>query len=240
MSTDDLTRAEVVTLSGQTSGVIPQSISSQLEEISPWWLRGTAIALILLTTLGLLNVLIAEIAIGFTSESLQTIEPDIGPFPENGSASEQRQWNETNDALIWMDATQQMLDDPRMLQLLRVQRIGTILSFFVAAVSVFFLLNQDRKGLGFAGLWIGIGLIVQLYIAFISSILSSEYFGELYDDELAWVLVAQTYGGYVQVAMCNLSFLAILIIVWTRTRVSPVIIKSAFHNLLENNNDYHR
>jgi len=229
MPNHDLTSSHG-SLSGQTNGIVGQLISSDEPiSFSPWWLRGTAISIIIITLLTLLNVLIAEITLQFASDSILTIKSEMGGFPANGSASEQRQWNDTKDAILWMEATQGMFEDPRMQQMLKVQRIGALFSLLVASVSVFFLLNQDRKGLGFAALWIFIGFLIQSYSVFISSTLSVEYFGGLYVNKLAWIQSVQTYGGYVQMVMCNLSLVAILTIVWTKTKLNSIELKSAFH-----------
>jgi hypothetical protein len=239
MSTENSPPANRRSLTGQPTSVIEQPISTRLDNISPWWFRGTAIVIIFLTLISLLNALIAEVFLGFASQSLQTIEPDIGSYPENGTESEQRQWNDTRDAILWMEATQGMIEDPRIEELLKVQRIGAILSFIVAAMSAFFLFNQDRKGLGFAALWVCITFCLQLYSSFISSSLSKEYFDGLYGNEVAWVQVAQSYGGYAQTAMCNLSLIGLLFIVWTRTKNNPAELISAFHHIPNNRNDFH-
>ena len=114
-----------------------------------------------------------------------------------------------------------------MQQMLKVQRIGALFSLLVASVSVF--LNQDRKDLGFAALWIFIEFLIQSYSVFISSTLSAENFGGLYVNKLAWIQSVQTYGGYVQMVICNLSLVTILTIVWTKTKLNSIELKSAFH-----------
>ncbi len=201
------------------------------EEVSPWWLRGTAFLVITFSLLTLINAVVADLGMGFAIDSMQQlVDVGIGDYPENGTVDQQREWNETQEALVMLNSTRAMLEDPRMKRLIEVQQYSAIINILVGGLAAFLLFNQDRRGLIVTGVWLLVRLASQLYGVMVMPAIYDDHLAGLYEQDMAWMSSIQLYGGIVQWAFCGIVMAAILTIVWAATREQPTVAPSGFHS----------
>ena len=71
------------------------------EEVSPWWLKGLAIFMALISIFMLLSVASGLLTPIFLDRLMPEDFEEVQPYPEDGTDEEKAEWNETDE--FWDD-----------------------------------------------------------------------------------------------------------------------------------------
>ena len=189
-----------------------------LEEPSPWWLKGLAIFMALLTVYMLLGV---AAGIGtpmlvdrFMSEDFE----DLEPYPEDGTEEEKAEWDRSNaewDALVeYMDG------------MMGVMEFSAVYSGLLALMGLFcipVLWRGDRDlGVKLVGAWIGVnflgGMGMMWMMSRVGFMPDFDYGPESEAVNLEFIETLSVVGGYAQIIVCNVCFLGILALAASKSK----------------------
>ncbi len=189
-----------------------------LEEPSPWWLKGLAIFMALLTVYMLFGV---AAGIGtpmlvdrFMSEDFE----DLEPYPEDGTEEEKAEWDRSNaewDALVeYMDG------------MMGVMEFSAVYSGLLALMGLFcipVLWRGDRDlGVKLVGAWIGVnflgGMGMMWMMSRVGFMPDFDYGPESEAVNLEFIETLSVVGGYAQIIVCNVCFLGILALAASKSK----------------------
>ena len=189
-----------------------------LEEPSPWWLKGLAIFMALLTVYMLFGV---AAGIGtpmlvdrFMSEDFE----DLEPYPEDGTEEEKAEWDRSNaewDALVeYMDG------------MMGVMEFSAVYSGLLALMGLFcipVLWRGDRDlGVKLVGAWIGVnflgGMGMMWMMSRVGFMPDFDYGPESGAVNLEFIETLSVVGGYAQIIVCNVCFLGILALAASKSK----------------------
>ena len=189
-----------------------------LEEPSPWWLKGLAIFMALLTVYMLFGV---AAGIGtpmlvdrFMSEDFE----DFEPYPEDGTEEEKAEWDRSNaewDALVeYMDG------------MMGVMEFSAVYSGLLALMGLFcipVLWRGDRDlGVKLVGAWIGVnflgGMGMMWMVSRVGFYPDFDYGPEAEVVDLEFMETLSMVGGYAQIIVCNICFLGILALAASKSK----------------------
>ena len=188
------------------------------EEPSPWWLKGLAIFMALLTVYMLFGV---AAGIGtpmlvdrFMSEDFE----DLEPYPEDGTEEEKAEWDRSNaewDALVeYMDG------------MMGVMEFSAVYSGLLALMGLFcipVLWRGDRDlGVKLVGAWIGVnflgGMGMMWMMSRVGFMPDFDYGPESEAVNLEFIETLSVVGGYAQIIVCNVCFLGILALAASKSK----------------------
>ena len=188
------------------------------EEPSPWWLKGLAIFMALLTVYMLFGV---AAGIGtpmlvdrFMSEDFE----DLEPYPEDGTEEEKAEWDRSNaewDALVeYMDG------------MMGVMEFSAVYSGLLALMGLFcipVLWRGDRDlGVKLVGAWIGVnflgGMGMMWMMSRVGFMPDFDYGPEAEAVDLEFIETLSMVGGYAQIIVCNVCFLGILALAASKSK----------------------
>jgi len=199
------------------------------EEPSPWWLKGLAIFMALISIFMLLTVASAVA----TPMLLDRVMPDdsnewIGDYPENGTDEEKAEWTENeqfiDDLLEYMD---------EMMGLMKFQALHAGILAIIGLFSVPVLWRGERDlGVKLVGAWIGVNLLGGIGLMWIftrSGLLVPDFaYRDGMDDELGVsaelmesITLLMSWG---QIIVCNICFLGILGLVASKSKPPTTLI----------------
>ena len=188
------------------------------EEPSPWWLKGLAIFMALLTVYMLFGV---AAGIGtpmlvdrFMSEDFE----DLEPYPEDGTEEEKAEWDRSNaewDALVeYMDG------------MMGVMEFSAVYSGLLALMGLFcipVLWRGDRDlGIKLVGAWIGVnflgGMGMMWMMSRVGFMPDFDYGPEAEAVDLEFIETLSMVSGYAQIILCNVCFLGILALAASKSK----------------------
>ena len=188
------------------------------EEPSPWWLKGLAIFMALLTVYMLFGV---AAGIGtpmlvdrFMSEDFE----DLEPYPEDGTEEEKAEWDRSNAE--W-DALVEYMDD-----MMGVMEFSAVHSGLLALMGLFcipVLWRGDRDlGVKLVGAWIGVnflgGMGMMWMMSRVGFMPDFDYGPESEAVNLEFIETLSVVGGYAQIIVCNVCFLGILALAASKSK----------------------
>ena len=201
-----------------------------LQPPSPWWHWGLAIFIAMMSVLSGFNAP----ATGYIYKSnildLDFEQLDIGPYPENGSSSEQQQWNETNEGNQALNDTQELMDEFRESGILELQMIFAAIGCLCGLLVTGLLAAKMKYSYHAAGVWVGYSTISAISLTVMSNSIMSEFYQSQEYYPASMDLIGMI-AGIGQVVFCNLILAAIIFFCWMNTRQGlEQVPESGFHN----------
>ena len=125
------------------------------EEVSPWWLKGLAIFMALMSIFMLLSVASGVLTPIFIDRLMPEDFEEIEPYPEDGTDEEKAEWNENNE--FWDDMVEYM---DEMMEVMKFQAVHSGILAIIGLFSVPVLWRGNRDlGIKLVGAWIGVNLL---------------------------------------------------------------------------------
>ena len=201
-----------------------ESPYSPVSEPSPWWLKGLAIFMGIISLFMVLGTFSAIVAPVLVDTLLPDDFEEIEPYPVDGSEEEKAEWEENE--LFW-DELVEYYDE--MMGVIELQGLHSAILAFVGFFSTVVLWKGDRDlGIKLVGAWIGInalggaGLFLMMSrIGFIPDFASNSQEVELIDLSIIENLTLVIGGG--QIIICNGIFLAVLALVSMKSKPEVVL-----------------
>tara|TARA_S200000501_G_scaffold221396_1_gene207697 strand:- start:574 stop:1194 length:621 start_codon:yes stop_codon:yes gene_type:complete len=201
-----------------------ESPYSPISEPSPWWLKGLAIFMGIISLFMVLGTFSAIVAPVLVDTLLPDDFEEIEPYPVDGSEEEKAEWEENE--LFW-DELVEYYDE--MMGVIELQGLHSAILAFVGFFSTVVLWKGDRDlGIKLVGAWIGInalggaGLFLMMSrIGFIPDFASNSQEVELIDLSIIENLTLVIGGG--QIIICNGIFLAVLALVSMKSKPEVVL-----------------
>ena len=191
------------------------------EEPSPWWLKGLAIFMALLTVYMLFAVVSGIVSPMLVDRLLPDDFSEIEPYPEDGTEEEKAEWNETNE--FWDDMVEYM---DEMMGVMEFQAVHSGILAIIGLFSVPVLWRGDRDlGIKLVGAWIGVsflGGMGMMWILTRSGLLVPEFATGRGDEE--WGASAELMESFTLVwswgwiLICNICLLGILALVASKSK----------------------
>ena len=201
-----------------------------LQPPSPWWHWGLAIFIAIVSVLSGFNAL----ATGYIYKSnildMDFGQLDLGPYPENGSSSEQQQWNETNEGNQALDDTRGLMDELRESGIIEMQIIFATIGCLCGLLVAGLLAAKTKYSFHAAGVWVGYSTISAIVLTVKSNSVMSEFYQaqEYYPANMD---IIGMIAGIGQVIFCNLMLAATIFFCWMNTRQGlKQVPESGFHN----------
>ncbi len=201
-----------------------ESPYSPISEPSPWWLKGLAIfmgVISLFMVLGTFSVIVLSVLV---DRLLPDNYEEIEPYPVNGSEEEKAEWEENE--VFWEELVEYY---DEMMGLVELQGLHSAILAFVGLFSTVVLWKGDRElGIKLVGAWIGINTLggaglfwMMSRIGFIPDFANSNQDVEVIDLSFIENLTLVIGGG--QIIICNGIFLAILALVSMKSKPEVVL-----------------
>ena len=203
------------------------------EKPSPWWHWGPAIGIVLLSILTVMGSALAAI---FPYDSFMNHYPEPhqpGPYPENGSAEEQSEWNRSDEEYEGWNLTRNIFDSIEDSGIQEKQMWVSTLSVVASIPVIIMLLTRHRWSFHAATIWILFKSILESFLAMQVQYMMDDIFNMFPDQtELppTWIY---SLSGIFQVICCNLTLLAVVVVCSMKTADDEMIPPSGFH-LLDN------
>jgi len=198
------------------------------EEPSPWWLKGLAIFMALISIFMLLTVASAVATPMLLDRIMPEDFEEIEPYPENGTDEEKAEWAENDQ--FWDDMLEYM---DGMMGVMKFQALHAGILAIIGLFSVPVLWRGERDlGVKLVGAWIGVNLLGGIGLMWIitrSGLLVPEfaYRGGM-DEEwgasaefMELITLLMSWG---QIIVCNICFLGILGLVASKSKPSTTLI----------------
>ena len=188
------------------------------EEPSPWWLKGLAIFMALLTVYMLLGVAAGILSPVLVDRLMPDDYADIEPYPEDGTEEEKAEWDRSNAE--W-DAMVEYMDD-----MMGVMEFSAVHSGLLALIGLFcipVLWRGDRElGVKLVGAWIGVnflgGMGMMWMMSRVGFMPDFDYGPEAEVVDLEFIETLSMVGGYAQIIVCNICFLGILALAASKSK----------------------
>ena len=201
-----------------------ESPYSPISEPSPWWLKGLAIFMGIISLFMVLGTFSAIVSPVLVDTLLPDDFEEIEPYPEDGSEEEKAEWEENE--VFWNELVEYY---DEMMGLVELQGLHSAILAFVGLFSTVVLWKGDRElGIKLVGAWIGINTLggAGLYwmmsrIGFIPDFANSNQDVEVIDLSFIENLTLVIGGG--QIIICNGIFLAILALVSMKSKPEVVL-----------------
>ena len=188
------------------------------EEPSPWWLKGLAIFMALISIFMLFSVASGALTPVLVDRFLPDDFEEIEPYPEEGTDEEKEEWELSKSE--WDTIVEYMGE---MMGLLRFQAAHSGILAIIGLLSVPVLWRGDRDlGIKLVGAWIGVNILggmgvmwMMARIGFMPDFDSSREV-EGFDPEIMepfYLLM-----GWGQIIACNICFLGILGLVANKSK----------------------
>ena len=191
------------------------------EEVSPWWLKGLAIFMALISIFMLLSVASGVLTPMFVDRLMPEDFEEIEPYPEDGTDEEKAEWTENDE--FWDDMLEFM---DEMMGLLKFQAFHSGILAIIGLFSVPVLWRGDRDlGIKLVGAWIGVNLLGGMGLMWMlsrSGLLVPEFTtGRDTDEWEASVELMEPFYllmGWGQIIVCNICFVGILGLVASKSK----------------------
>ena len=191
------------------------------EEPSPWWLKGLAIFMALISIFMLLSVASGVLSPMFVDRLIAEDFEEIEPYPEDGTDEEKAEWNETNE--FWDDMVEYM---DEMMRVMKFQAAHSGILAIIGLFSVPVLWRGDRDlGIKLVGAWIGVNLLGGMGLMWIltrSGLLMPEFAtgrgGEEWGASAELMETITLVASWGQIIFCNICFLGILGLVANKSK----------------------
>jgi len=191
------------------------------EEPSPWWLKGLAIFMALMSIFMLFSVASGVLTPMFVDRLMPEDFEEIEPYPEDGTDEEKAEWTENDE--FWDDMLEYM---EGMMGLLKFQAFHSGILAIIGLLSVPVLWRGDRDlGIKLVGAWIGVNLLGGMGIMWMKArngLLMPEFATGRGDEE--WGASAELMEsftlltGYGQIIFCNICLLGILGLIASKSK----------------------
>lgn len=201
-----------------------ESPYSPISEPSPWWLKGLAIFMGVISLFMVLGTFSAIASPVLVDRLLPDNYEEIEPYPVNGTEEEKAEWEENE---VFWDELVEYYDE--MMGLVELQGLHSAILAFVGLFSTVVLWKGDRElGIKLVGVWIGINTLggaglfwMMSRIGFIPDFSNSNQDVEVIDLSFIENLTLVIGGG--QIIICNGIFLAILALVSMKSKPEVVL-----------------
>ena len=201
-----------------------ESPYSPISEPSPWWLKGLAIFMGVISLFMVLGTFSAIASPVLVDRLLPDNYEEIEPYPVNGTEEEKAEWEENE--VCW-DELVEYYDE--MMGLVELQGLHSAILAFVGLFSTVVLWKGNRElGIKMVGAWIGINTLggaglfwMMSRIGFIPDFANSNQDVEVIDLSFIENLTLVIGGG--QIIICNGIFLAILALVSMKSKPEVVL-----------------
>ena len=201
-----------------------ESPYSPISEPSPWWLKGLAIFMGVISLFMVLGTFSAIASPVLVDRLLPDNYEEIEPYPVNGSEEEKAEWEENE--VFWEELVEYY---DEMMGLVELQGLHSAILAFVGLFSTVVLWKGDRElGIKMVGAWIGINTLggaglfwMMSRIGFIPDFANSNQDVEVIDLSFIENLTLVIGGG--QIIICNGIFLAILALVSMKSKPEVVL-----------------
>ena len=188
------------------------------EEPSPWWLKGLAIFMALISIFMLFSVASGALTPVLVDRFLPDDFEEIEPYPEEGTDEEKEEWELSKSE--WDTIVEYMGE---MMGLLRFQAAHSGILAIIGLLSVPVLWRGDRDlGIKLVGAWIGVNILggmglmwMMSRIGFMPDFDSSREV-EGFDPEIMEPFYLRMRWG--QIIACNICFLGILGLVANKSK----------------------
>ena len=191
------------------------------EEVSPWWLKGLAIFMALISIFMLLSVASGLLTPIFVDRLMPEDFEEVNPYPEDGTDEDKAEWNETNE--FWDDMVEYM---DEMMRVMKFQAAHSGILAIIGLISVPVLWRGDRDlGIKLVGVWIGVNLLGGMGLMWIltrSGLLMPEFAtgrgGEEWGASAELMETITLVASWGQIIFCNICFLGILGLVANKSK----------------------
>ena len=196
-----------------------ESAYSPISEPSPWWLKGLAIFMGIITlfmALGTISAIASPILI---DRLLPSVYEEIEPYPVDGSEEEQAEW--TENEVFWNELVEYY---DEMGGLMEIQGVHSGILVIVGLFSTLVLWRGERElGIKLVGSWIAINALggaglfwMFMRIGVIPDFTMNSQDAEVID--LSFIEPLTLVIGWGQIIICNGFFLAILALVSMKSK----------------------
>ena len=187
-------------------------------EPSPWWLKGLAIFMALLTVYMLLAVASGILSPMMVDRLMPDDYAEIEPYPKDGTDEDKANWEENKE--FW-DSMVEYTDE-----MMGVLEFSALYSGLLAIIGLFcvpVLWRGDRElGIKLVGAWIGInflgGIGLMWMMAKIGFMPELDYGPEAEAVNIEFFETLAMIGGWGQIIICNICFLGILGLVASKSK----------------------
>ena len=188
------------------------------EEPSPWWLKGLAIFMALMTVYMLFAVASGILSPMLADRFLPDDYSEIERYPEDGTEEEKAEWDRSKAE--W-DALMEYMDD--MMGIIEFSAVHSGLLALMGLFCIPVLWRGDRElGVKLVGAWIGVSFLGGMGMIWMYSktgfMPQFDYGNEMDADYLEFVETFSTIAGYGQIILCNACFLGILALVASKSK----------------------
>ena len=196
-----------------------ESPYSPISEPSPWWLKGLAIFMGIISLFMVLGTFSAIVSPVLVDSLLPDDFEEIEPYPVDGSEEEKAEWEENE--VFWNELVEYY---DEMMGVIELQGLHSAILAFVGFFSTVVLWKGDRDlGIKLVGAWIGINALggaglfwMMSRIGFIPDFARTSEEVEVIDLSFIENLTLVIGGG--QIIICNGVFLAILALVSMKSK----------------------
>ena len=196
-----------------------ESPYSPISEPSPWWLKGLAIFMGIISLFMVLGTFSAIVSPVLVDTLLPDDFEEIEPYPVDGSEEEKAEWEENE--VFWNELVEYY---DEMMGVIELQGLHSAILAFVGFFSTVVLWKGDRDlGIKLVGAWIGINALggaglfwMMSRIGFIPDFARTSEEVEVVDLSFIENLTLVIGGG--QIIICNGVFLAILALVSMKSK----------------------
>jgi hypothetical protein len=188
-------------------------------EPSKWWAWGLAILIALWSIFGVLGAAAAY----YFADSGWLEDLDAGPYPDEGTSGEQKEWNETNE---WLNSFENDLNSIYQPQL---QLQFSMITLFAGFVACFLLFTRDPHGFKAAGIWLGIIAIRGTILQYISLTKVQGLYENIPGVDASMMTGIATGFSIASSLTCYLSIFGLIYIAAIRSKKEEQITESGFH-----------
>ena len=196
-----------------------ESAYSPISEPSPWWLKGLAIFMGIITLFMVLGTISAVASPILIDRFLPDDYEEIEPYPVDGSEEEKAEWSENE--VFWKEVVEYY---DELGGLMEIQGVHSGILVIVGLFSTLVLWRGDRDlGIKLVGSWIAINTLgaTGLFLMFMRIGLIPDFTTNSQDVEvidLSFVENLSIVIGGGQIIICNGFFLAILALVSMKSK----------------------
>jgi hypothetical protein len=188
------------------------------EEPSPWWLKGLAIFMALLTVYMLLGVASGILSPVLVDRFVPDDYADIEPYPEDGTEEEKAEWDRSNGE--W-DVMVEYIDG--MMGVMEFSALYSGLLVIIGLFCVPVLWRGDRDlGVKLVGAWIGVnflgGMGMMWMMSRVGFMPDFDYGPEAEAVDFEFIETLSVVSGYAQIILCNVCFLGILALAASKSK----------------------
>ena len=200
-----------MTMAGAEAAYVP-------EEPSPWWLKGLAIFMALLTVYMLFAVAMGILSPMLANRLMPDDYSEIEPYPEDGTDEDKAEWNETDE--FWDDMVEYT---DEMMGVMEFSALYSGLLVIIGLFCIPVLWRGDRElGIKLVGAWIGVNLLGGMGIMWMMSRIGFmpdfDYGPEAEAVDFELIETLSMVGGYAQIILCNVCFLGILALAASKSK----------------------